>query len=86
MTQYQDGRSDLVSVIRDVRRRWRMKLLLRGAAIAAGCVAVALVGSAVTLQWMRFTSESILLFRVLLATVVAGVAYVCVIRPLMRSV
>ena len=86
MTQHKDGRSDLISVIHSVRRRWRQKLVLRGAAIAAGCVAVALVGSAITLQWMRFTSESILLFRVLLATVVAVAAYLCVIRPLLRSV
>jgi hypothetical protein len=48
-------------------RRWRLKLALRGAAIAAGCVAVALVLSALTLQWMRFTPESILMFRIGLA-------------------
>ena len=59
MTQHADGRSDLVAVIRDVRRRWRLKLALRGAAMAAGCLAVALVLSALTLQWMRFTPESI---------------------------
>ena len=48
-----------------------MKLALRGAAMAAGCIAVALVLSALTLQWMRFTPESILLFRIVLAVVVA---------------
>ena len=86
MTQYPELPSDLVSIIHDVRKRWRMKLALRGAAIAAACVAVALVGSAMTLQWMRFTPDSILLFRVLLAMVVAVVAYLCVVRPLLRSV
>jgi len=49
MTQQHDGRTDLVAVIHDVRRRWRMKLALRGAAIAAGCIALALVLSAVLL-------------------------------------
>ena len=36
MTQYPElVRSELVAVIHDVRKRWRMKLALRGAAIAA---------------------------------------------------
>jgi hypothetical protein len=86
MTDYPKLPSELVGIIHDVRKRWRMKLALRGAAIAAGCVAVALVGSAVTLQWMRFTPESILLFRIVMATVVAVLAYFCVVRPLLRSV
>ena len=86
MTQYPELPSELVNIIHDVRTRWRLKLALRGAAIAAGCVAVALVGSAVTLQWMRFTPESILLFRILMATVVAVLAYFCIVRPLVRSV
>ena len=86
MTQHADGRSDLLAVIREVRRRWRLKLALRGAALAAGCVAVALVLSAVTLQWMRFTPESILLFRVVLASVVALLAYVFMVRPMLRRV
>ena len=86
MTQHADGRSELIAIIHDVRRRWRMKLALRGAAIAAGCVAVALVGSALTLQWMRFTPDSILLFRILLAMVVAVLAYLCIVRPLLRRV
>ena len=36
----------LLEIIHEVRRRWRMKLALRGAAIAAGCVAAALILSA----------------------------------------
>ena len=86
MTHYPELPSDLVRIIHDVRKRWRMKLALRGAAIAAACVAATLVGSAMTLQWMRFTPDSILLFRVLLAMVAAVVAYLCVVRPLVRSV
>src|SRR5579864_993019 len=66
-----EQRSDLVAIIHDVRRRWRMKLLVRGAALAAGCAALALVLSALGLQWNRFTPESILLFRIVMA-IVAG--------------
>jgi len=68
--------TDLVAIIHDIRRRWRMKLLLRGAALAAACAAVALVLSAVGLQWNRFTPASILLFRIVMALVVGLVAYV----------
>ena len=86
MTLQHDGRSDLVAVIHDVRRRWRMKLALRGAAIAAGCIAVALILSAVILQWMRFTSESIFAFRIVLAVFSGLLVYLLFARPLMRRV
>jgi len=86
MTQQHDGRTDLVAVIHDVRRRWRMKLALRGAAIAAGCIALALVLSAVLLQWMRFTPQSILAFRFGLAAVAGTLGYAFLARPLLRRV
>src|SRR6185295_1140792 len=81
-----DGRSDLVAVIHEVRRRWRMKLALRGGAMAAGCLVVALVLSAVMVQWLRFTPESILLFRIVLAVVGAVLVYALLARPVMRRV
>ncbi|MEO6237280.1 MAG: hypothetical protein ABIQ52_09805, partial [Vicinamibacterales bacterium] len=86
MTERAGDRSELMQIIHDVRRRWRLKLALRGAAMLAACVAVALVLSAVTLQWLRFTSVSILAFRIALATVTALLAYVLLVRPLRRRV
>src|SRR3954463_11041128 len=85
-SQEHGARSDLVVVIREVRRRWRMKLALRGAAIAVACIAAALVISAITLQWMRFSAESILAFRIVLAGAIAVVGYVFLARPLLRRV
>ena len=55
MTEHADRRSDLIAIIHDVRRRWRIKLALRGAALATGSAAAALVALGVGLQWMRFT-------------------------------
>jgi hypothetical protein len=86
MTQSADGRSELIAVIHDVRRRWRLKLALRGAALAAGCAAAAFVGAALVLQWMRFTPESILVFRILMAMVAAVLTYLFIVRPLLRRV
>ena len=81
-----EQRSDLVAIIHAVRRRWRMKLLVRGAALAAACAGCALVLAAIALQWNRFTPESILLFRIVMAIVVGLVAYVFVVRPQLRRV
>ena len=50
----------LLEIIRSVRRRWRLKLALRGVAATAACAAAALIACGVGLQWMRFTPESIL--------------------------
>src|SRR6186997_141371 len=85
-SQEPGGRSDLIAVIHDVRKRWRMKLALRGAAFAALCLAASLVISAMVLQWLRFTPESIFGFRVALAVVAALAGYAFVARPLMRRV
>jgi hypothetical protein len=76
----------LLDIIRDVRRRWRLKLLVRGAAILAIAVVAALVVAAWGLQWMRFTPESILAARIALAVVVAVAVWFLVARPLLRRV
>ena len=47
--------NDLVGVIRDVRRRWRLKLAMRGAAAAVTLAIVALLAAAFGLQTLRFT-------------------------------
>src|SRR5262245_21727820 len=83
MTQYP---SELVGIIHEVRKRWRRKVALRGGVIAAALVAAALVLSAVVLQWLRFTPESILGFRIALAVVVALAAWLLLVRPQMRRV
>lgn len=79
-----DSGLELVDVIRLVRRRWRMKLLLRGAlGVAAAGVAVVLV-SAYGLEAWRFTPGSIVAFRILLAVTLAGLVGGLIIRPLLR--
>ncbi|HEY7056237.1 MAG TPA: DUF4175 family protein, partial [Vicinamibacterales bacterium] len=74
----------LLEIIRSVRRRWRMKLIMRGVAGAVACGASALILAAWGLQWMRFTPESILLFRIVIGLLFAGLAYALLARPLMR--
>lgn len=76
----------LLSIIHDVRRRWRTKLLVRGAALAAVCGGAALVLAASGLQWMRFTPQSILAARIIIAVLFGVLAYLLLARPLMRRV
>ena len=45
---------DLIGVIRQVRRRWRMKLALRGLVLVAALAVAAVAGAAVGLESWRF--------------------------------
>ena len=80
-----DPSTELVAIIRQVRRRWRMKLALRGALGVVGLGLIVLVLSAWGLESWRFTPASIITFRIVLgASVLALTAYL-LIRPLMQQ-
>lgn len=79
-------RSDLLAIIAQVRRRWRLKLALRGAAAAAGILALALVAAAVGLELTRFSPAAIVTLRIATLVVAIVVAALFLARPLMRRV
>jgi hypothetical protein len=81
-----DPRATLLDVIREVRKRWRMKLALRGAVGFLSATALALVVSAYALEALRFSPSSILLFRVALLVAAAAFGVWFLVRPLMRRV
>jgi hypothetical protein len=78
--------SDLVEAIHEVRRRWRYKLMLRGAVGVLGLGALALVLSAWGLESWRFTAGSIITFRILMAVALAGLIGWFLVRPLLWRV
>ncbi|HEX6973048.1 MAG TPA: DUF4175 family protein, partial [Vicinamibacterales bacterium] len=82
---FRDPSTELVDIIRQVRRRWRMKLALRGAlgVIALGLLVFVL--SAWGLESWRFTPGSILTFRIILAVSVVALVAWLLIRPLMQQ-
>src|SRR5690242_11582854 len=81
-----NSRQELVNVIREVRRRWRMRLALRGAiVVVAGAVATLLIASW-GLQTARFSPASITGGRIALFTIVAALIALWLIRPLRRRV
>ena len=59
-----NARAQLLEVVRQVRRRWRIKLALRGAVgfLLAGLVAILAI--AYTLEALKFTPAAIFWFRI----------------------
>lgn len=76
--------SELLDVIRQVRRRWRLKLALRGALGVVGLGLVVLLLSAYGLESWRFTAASIVAFRIILGLALAGLIAYLLVRPLMQ--
>jgi hypothetical protein len=79
-----DSSSELVEIVREVRRRWRMKLALRGALGVVGLGLVVLLLSAYGLESWRFTAGAIITFRIVLGIALAGLVGYLLVRPLMR--
>ena len=79
-------RDQLLRAVRRVRRRWRLKLVLRGLALTlAGTLPTFLV-SASTLEFLRFQPEAVMAFRVVLWLVIGFLLVRSVLWPLLRPV
>ena len=78
--------TDLFGIIAHVRTRWRLKLALRGAACVLGIAFALFLIAAYGMEWLRFTTASIVASRVLLAVAFAASVYWFVMRPLGRRV
>src|SRR5882672_8529292 len=79
-----DSASELVEIIHEVRRRWRMKLALRGALGVAGLGILILLVSAYGLEFWRFTPASIITFRVIVGLALVGLVAYLLVKPLIR--
>ena len=81
-----NARAQLLEVVRQVRRRWRIKLALRGAVgfLLAGLVAI--IAIAYTLEALKFTPAAIFSFRIVTALVFVAAGAWFFARPLSRKV
>src|SRR5687767_3008917 len=77
---------ELRSVIRDVRRRWRLRLALRGLTWVIGATAVVLLIASIGMERLGFTPQSILVSRVIAYVAILSVAILFLVRPLVRRV
>src|SRR5260221_11444266 len=79
-------REELLKVIREVRSRWRMKLLLRGGIVIVGGGLLALVLASYGLQVLKFSASSVAGLRVATLGLFAVMVAVWFVRPLRRRV
>ncbi len=81
-----NARAQLLEVVRQVRRRWRLKLALRGAVgfLLAGILAI--VAIAYALETLKFTPTAILSFRIVTGLVLVAAGAWFFARPLSRKV
>ena len=78
--------AELLEIIRQVRRRWRMKLAMRGVLTVVGIAALVFLASASALEAARFTAQAILTARITLAVATAVLVALFLVRPLLRRV
>ena len=68
------NRSELTSIIRDIRNRWRLKLAVRGAAFVVGGFLLTLLLSAYSLETLKFSPGSIIAFRVAMVMILGALS------------
>ncbi|MCY4398715.1 MAG: DUF4175 family protein [Gemmatimonadetes bacterium] len=78
--------NSILGVVRGVRRRWRLKLLLRGLALTLGGALLTFLVSASSLEFLRFQPEAVTAFRIVLWLVVGFFLVRAVFWPLLRPI
>ena len=79
-------RDRLLRAVRRVRRRWRLRLALRGLALTLAGTLGSFLVSASTLEFLRFRPEAVTALRAVLWLVVGLLLLRHVLRPLLRRV
>ncbi len=86
MTNKKSGQVQLLSVIRSVRNRWRLRIATRGLAIVLGFGFLAFLVSAYGMDYFRFTDTSVTVFRIVAYSLAVGLALKYLFFPLARRV
>ena len=79
-------RSELTGIIRDIRKRWRLKLAVRGAAFVVAGFLLTLLLSAYALETLKFSPGSIIAFRVAMVMILLALAGYFFVLPQWRRV
>ena len=80
------GRQELVEVVRQVRRRWRMRILLQGGIIILVGALAAIALASFGLQSYKFSPQSVTGFRIAVFAAFAVLLAFWLVRPLRRRV
>src|SRR5262245_66646440 len=79
-------RSQLTRIVQDIRKRWRLKLALRGAAFVVAGGILALLVSAYALEHLKFSPGSIIAFRIGMVMISGALASYFFVMPQWRKV
>jgi hypothetical protein len=79
-------RDALLTIIRDVRARWRWKVVVRSLTVLAGAGVGTLLVAAYGLEQFRFSPAAIVTARIVTYLVLAGLGWFFFVRPLARRV
>lgn len=79
-------RDKLLHVIRQVRGRWRWRVVLRSLTVLLGAAVITVLAAAWGLERWRFRPEAIVAFRVVTYLALVGLGWFFLIRPLARRV
>lgn len=80
------NRRKLLRIVRSVRRRWRLRVFLRGAAVTLAAAFAAFFLSSFGIDRFRFDEGAVLAFRIVTWAAVAGAAWWTLLRPLLRRI
>ena len=76
----------VLAMVRQIRRRWRTRIAIRGMAIVLGAGLLAFLLSVYGLEVARFSASSVVTFRVILWLAMAGLIARFLVWPLARRV
>ena len=77
---------ELLQIIREVRSRWRWKVVLRSVTVLVGAAILALLAVAYGLEQFRFSPAAIVASRVVMYVVLVALGWFFFVRPLGRRV
>ncbi|RPJ58394.1 MAG: hypothetical protein EHM24_28745, partial [Acidobacteria bacterium] len=77
---------ELLRIIREVRSRWRWKVVLRSVTVLVGAGILALLAAAYGLEQFRFSPASVIAFRAAMYVVLVALGWLFFVRPLGRRV
>jgi hypothetical protein len=80
------GRTRILEVVRSVKRRWRLRLILRGLTYALALTLAVTFFSSLALERLRFAPAAVVWLRVLTWGTLAVSVWVYLLRPLLRRV
>jgi hypothetical protein len=77
---------ELLQIVRDVRSRWRWKVVLRSVTVLVGAAILALLAAAYGLEQFRFSPASVVVFRIAVYVALVALGWFFFVRPLGRHV